>query len=74
MTHIVISSAVRPAHSPLIGRIVAGVRTSWNRFREERRLRATIRTLHWLDDDALKDIGLERDTIEMEVRSRFLER
>ena len=74
MTHIVISPAVRPAHSPLIGRIVAGVRISWNRFQEERRQKATIRTLQWLSDDALKDIGLERYTIETEVRSRFLER
>jgi uncharacterized protein YjiS (DUF1127 family) len=54
--------------------MVAGARTLWNRIQEERRLRATIRTLHWLSDDSLKDIGLERDTIRTVVRSRYPER
>ncbi len=36
----------------------------------ERRLRATIRELHGLNDRTLKDIGLQREDIEVVVRDR----
>ncbi len=74
MTHVVFSPAARPAKVPLIGRLVAATRALWNRFHDARRLRATIRTLHRLNDHSLNDIGLERGNIESMARSRFLER
>lgn len=74
MTHVVFSPAARPTKVLLIGRLVAATRTLWNRFHDARRLRATIRTLHRLNDHSLNDIGLERGNIESMARSRFLER
>ncbi len=74
MTHVVFSPAARPAKVLLIGRLVAATRTLWNRFHDARRLRATIHTLHRLNDHSLNDIGLERDNIDLVARSRFLER
>ena len=74
MTHVVFPPAARPAKVLLIGRLVAATRTLWNRFHDARRLRATIRTLHRLNDHSLNDIGLERGNIESMARSRFLER
>ncbi len=73
MTHVVFSPAARPAKAPLISRLVAVTRALWNRFHDARRLKATIRTLHRLNDHSLNDIGLERDNIESMARSRFLE-
>ena len=74
MTHTGISSAARPAKIPLIGGLVAALRTLWSKFQKERRLGATIHTLHRLNDHSLRDIGLERDTIVPVVRSRYVER
>ncbi len=74
MTHVVFSPAARPAKAPLISRLVAVTRALWNRFHDARRFRATIRTLHRLNDHSLKDIGLERDNIDLVARSRFLDR
>jgi uncharacterized protein YjiS (DUF1127 family) len=74
MTHIVFSPAARPAKVLLIGRLVAATRTLWNNFQKERRLSATMRTLHRLNDHSLRDIGLERDNIGPVVRSRYLGR
>jgi uncharacterized protein YjiS (DUF1127 family) len=74
MTNIVISPPFRPANASLIGRTAAAARLLWSRFQKERRLRATVRVLHRLNDDSLRDIGLERDSIGMVVRSRFYER
>ena len=74
MTHVVFPPAARPAKVLLIGRLVAATLTLWNRFHDARRLRATIRTLHRLNDHSLNDIGLERGNIESMARSRFLER
>ncbi len=74
MTHVVFPPAARPAKVLLIGRLVAATRTLWNRFHDARRLRATIHTLHRLNDHSLNDIGLERGNIESMARSRFLER
>jgi uncharacterized protein YjiS (DUF1127 family) len=53
---------------------VAATRTLWNNFQKERRLSATMRTLHRLNDHSLRDIGLERDNIGPVVRSRYLDR
>ena len=74
MTHVVFSPAARPTKLLLIGRLVAATRTLWNIFQKERRLSATVRTLHRLNDHSLRDIGVERDNIESMARSRFLER
>jgi uncharacterized protein YjiS (DUF1127 family) len=74
MTNIVISPSFRPASAPLINRTVAVVRTLWNRIQTERRLRATIHTLDGLNDDSLRDIGLERHDIGSVVRSRYIAR
>ena len=74
MTHVVFPPAARPAKVLLIGRLVAATRTLWNSFQKERRLSATMRTLHRLNDHSLRDIGLERGNIESMARSRFLER
>ncbi len=74
MTHVVFSPAARPTKVLLIGRLVAATRTLWNRFQKERRLSATVRTLHRLNDHSLRDIGLERDNIDLVVRSRYLDR
>ncbi len=74
MTHVVFPPAARPAKVLLIGRLVAVTRTLWNNFQEERRLSATMRTLHRLNDHSLRDIGLERDNIDPVVRSRYLDR
>ncbi len=74
MTHIVFSPAVRPAKIMLIGQFVAATRTLWNSFQKERRLSATMRTLHRLNDHSLRDIGVERDNIGPVVRSRYLDR
>ena len=74
MTHVVFSPAARPTKVLLIGRLVAATRTLWNSFQKERRLSATMRTLHRLNDHSLRDIGLERGNIESMARSRFLER
>ncbi len=74
MTHVVFSPAARPAKVLLIGRLAAATRTLWHSFQKERRLSATVRTLHRLNDHSLRDIGLERDNIESMARSRFLER
>ena len=46
----------------------------WLAYRRNRRLRATIHTLHGLDDRTLGDIGLDRSEIESVVRSRGTER
>ena len=73
MTHIVFSPVARPAKTLLVGRLVAATQTLWNHFWRERRLRATMRTLHRLSDHSLKDIGLERDRIESVIRARDLE-
>jgi uncharacterized protein YjiS (DUF1127 family) len=73
MTHVVFSQAARPEKVALIGRLAAVTRTLWNTFRKERRLSATMRTLHRLNDHSLRDIGLERDNIEPVVRSRYLD-
>ena len=70
MTHIVLSPVARPAKMALSGRLMAAIRTLWRRVQNERRLRATIFTLHRLNDHSLRDIGLERDNIEPVVRSR----
>jgi uncharacterized protein YjiS (DUF1127 family) len=53
------------------GRLVAVARSLWNRLQNERRVRATLATLHRLNDHTLRDIGLERDHIEPVVRSRL---
>ncbi len=74
MTHVVFSPAARPTKVLLIGRLVAATRTLWNSFQKERRLSATVRTLHRLNDHSLRDIGLERDNIGPVVRSRYLDR
>ena len=74
MTNIVIPPSYRPASASILGRTVGAARALWNRIQEERRLRATVRVLHRLNDDSLRDIGLERDTIGTVVRSRYYER
>ena len=70
MTHIVFAPVTRPAKGRPFGRFAAGVLKWWNQVQEERRLRATMFTLHRLNDRTLRDIGLERDCIEPVVRSR----
>jgi len=47
----------------LPARLMAAARIAWDAVQRKRRLRATIRTLHGLDDHSLKDIGLERHDI-----------
>ena len=74
MTHVVFSPAARPVKVLLIDRLVEATRTFWNNFQKERRLSATVRTLHRLNDHSLRDIGLERDNIGPVVRSRYLDR
>ncbi len=74
MAHLVFTPTTRPAKAAPISRLVAATRTLWNRFHDARRLRATIHTLHRLNDHSLNDIGLERGNIESMARSRFLER
>jgi uncharacterized protein YjiS (DUF1127 family) len=71
MTDIVNAPAARPARTPVVIRFVAGVPALWRRWRKERRMRATINTLHRLNDRTLRDIGLERGDIEPAVRSRL---
>ena len=58
----------RPAALRVAGRAFAAVAAGWNRFRRERELRATVETLHRLDDHLLRDIGLRRGDIEAGVR------
>lgn len=70
MAHIIFSQETRPARMALLHRLVAAARTMRNRIRKEQRLRATIFTLHRLNDHTLRDIGLERDNIEPMVRAR----
>ena len=70
MTHIVQSPGARPVKTALVGRVGAAVLKWWNQVQKARRLRATIRTLHRLNDHSLRDIGLERDDIERVVRER----
>ena len=71
MTHVVFSPAARPTKVLLIVRLVAATRTLWNSFQKERRLSATVRTLHRRNDHSLRDIGLERGNIGPVVRSRL---
>jgi uncharacterized protein YjiS (DUF1127 family) len=70
MSNIILSPAARPAQTGLVGRLLAAVPTLWGRFQKAWRLRATIRTLHRLNDHSLRDIGLEQDDIERVVRER----
>ena len=74
MTHVVFSPAARPTKVLLIGGLVGATRTLWHSFQKERRLSATVRTLHRLNDHSLRDIGLERDNIGTVIRSRYLDR
>ena len=70
MAHIVLSPAARPAKGTPFGRLAAVVLKWWNQVQEERCIRATLFTLHRLNDHTLRDIGLERDRIEPVVRAR----
>jgi uncharacterized protein YjiS (DUF1127 family) len=74
MTDVVFPPAARPAKALLTGRLVAATRALWNSFQKERRLSATMRRLHRLNDHSLRDIGLERDNIYPVVRSKYLGR
>jgi uncharacterized protein YjiS (DUF1127 family) len=49
-------------------RATRAARTIWTAIQRGRRLRATIRELHGLNDRTLKDIGLRREDIEAVVR------
>lgn len=70
MTHIELSPVTRPVKIGLVGRLAAVVLKWWNQVQKERRLSATINTLHRLNDHSLRDIGLERDEIGQMVRAR----
>jgi uncharacterized protein YjiS (DUF1127 family) len=54
----------------LVARLAAG----WREILLRRRMKATIYTLHALDDRTLGDIGLDRSEIESVVRSNQQER
>ncbi len=68
----------RPAFAPtsrapraaVLNRVFGAVQSVWTTLQRERRLRATIRDLHGLNDRALRDIGLQREDIEAVVRDR----
>ena len=62
---------VTPARSvPLTAaaRLWAIARSVWRTYRRNRRLQATVDELHRLNDHTLRDIGLERHSIEDAVR------
>lgn len=70
MTRLEITAASGPARETVLVRITEAVRLTWKAIETERRLRATIRELHVLNDRTLRDIGLERADIEARVRER----
>ncbi len=64
------ATATRPAAF----RPFSAVAAAWRWFDRERRLRATVYTLHDLPDRTLRDIGLDRGDINARVRERGLGR
>lgn len=60
----------RAPRAAVLSRLLEAARKIWTRLQRERRLRATIRTLHGLNDRTLKDVGLRRGDIEAVVRDR----
>ena len=71
MSRIALSpSPFRTLLAALPGRFAAGLRSHWTAARRGYRMRATIRTLHDLDDRTLRDIGLHRGQIAEIVRRR----
>lgn len=70
MPRLAFASASRPGRAAALNFILRAARTAWTMIQRELRLRATIRTLHELDDRSLRDIGLQREDIERAVRDR----
>lgn len=55
----------------LLAKTAAHVTGAFQRLKQERMIKATIRQLEDLDDATLRDIGVNRSEIESAVRSRF---
>ena len=71
MSRIALSPfSFRTPLAALPGRLAAGLVSLWIGALRAYRLRATIRTLHDLDDRTLRDIGLHRGEIAEIVRRR----
>lgn len=71
MSRIALSpSLFRIPLAALPARFATGLVSLWIATRRAYRLRATIRTLHDLDDRTLRDIGLHRGEISEIVRRR----
>jgi uncharacterized protein YjiS (DUF1127 family) len=70
MLHLTLSPTDRPHAASPASRIVELALGWWHRRRLQRRLKATARILHALDDRTLKDIGLHRSEIESVVGAR----
>lgn len=64
-----------PSHNAgRASRIAAVIAAGWREWRLRRRLKATVYTLHGLDDRTLADIGIDRSEIELVVEMRGCER
>ncbi len=59
--------SAQPARSGVTTQVANFIVTSWRKYRQQRRLRATMHILHKLDNRSLKDIGLDRSEIESAV-------
>ena len=70
MPRLALASTTCPARATTLSRLLEAVQSVWTRLERERRLRATIRELHGLNDRTLRDIGLQREDIEAVVRDR----
>ena len=66
-TSLTSSTAVRPATSGTLGRLVRRIATVLRGIAAEWNRRAAMKALHQLDDRALRDIGLSRCQIEKAV-------
>lgn len=73
MPRLAFAPGSRPRTATPPGRLAAFLCRIWNAAQREHRLRATIRTLHGLNDRTLRDIGLHRGNIEDVVRARCRE-